>query len=349
MQEVGPMHNASALTSETITSIGSTVLATSVVVLAVTSIALPLTVKVLRKKNVMDVPNQRSLHSDLTLRGGGIALSFGFAAGSIVSGPLLWPLWLSTLGFAILGAWDDFKSRSAMWRLSLQILVAVSSALGLMLLLGESIVLFALGAVLLVFTVNAVNFMDGINGITSLHSIIWGIAYALLFWLVNLSEYVAFATVLTFIGLAFLPWNFPRARLFLGDSGSYLIGGAVGTFALLGILAGTPIAALAPLAIYTADTGTAMVRRFRAGESLTEAHKSHVFQQLVAIGWSHQRAATTTASFTTVAAALGILSIGKGTLIQVIALLLILLVCAIYLQLPRRTKFCRAHNRKETK
>lgn len=335
------LHDSRAL-PDVIANDFSPVAGAAIAALVVTSIFLPITLRMLRARDVVDIPNQRSLHSLETPRGGGIALAFGFAAGLLVSGPFIWPIWLSTLGYAALGAWDDIKSRSALWRLSLQILIATASSLWLVSALNKPVAAFAIGTLLLVSSVNAVNFMDGINGISALHAVIWGIAYGVLFWLLELPEYIPLAAVLAAVGMAFLPWNIPRARLFLGDSGSYLIGGALGSLALLGLLAAAPIAALCPLAIYTADTGAAVTRRLRAGEKLTQAHKTHVFQQLVTIGWSHSRAATTTAGFTALTAGLGILSLGRPALIQGFVLVLVLLICTVYLQLPRRLRIYRA-------
>ena len=334
-------HGSRALTDVTVSDF-SPVAGAAIATLVVSSILLPITLRMLRARNVVDIPNQRSLHSAETPRGGGIALAFGFAAGLLVSGPFIWPIWLSTLGYAGLGAWDDLKSRSALWRLSLQTLIAIASSLWLVFALNKPVATFVIGALLLISSVNAVNFMDGINGISALHAIIWGVAYCLLFWLLELPEYIPLAAVLAVVGMAFLPWNIPRARMFLGDSGSYLIGGALGSLALLGLLAAAPIAALCPLAIYAADTGAAVTRRLRAGEKLTEAHNTHVFQQLVAIGWSHSRTAATTAGFTALTAGLGILSLGRTALIQGLVLVLVLLICTVYLQLPRSLKIYRA-------
>jgi len=310
----------------------------AIATLIVASIFLPITLKILLARNVVDIPNERSLHSAVTPRGGGIALAFGFTAGLLVVGPFSWPIWLSTLGYAGLGAWDDHKSRSAHLRLILQTLIATASSLWLVLALNMPLFTFVIGALILVCSVNAVNFMDGINGISALHAIVWGIAYGFFFWLLELPEYIPLATILAAIGIAFLPWNIPRARLFLGDSGSYLIGGAVGSLALLGLLASAPLAAICPLAIYAADTGAALARRLRAGEKLTQAHKTHVFQQLVVNGWSHSRAATTTAIFTALTAGLGILSLGRSPLIQSFVLVMVFLICTLYLQLPRRLR-----------
>ena len=314
------------------------ILIPAAVSLIVATIALPLVLVTLKKMNVIDIPNERSLHSRAVPRGGGIALAIGYASGLITLGSLIWPIWLSTIGFGLLGAWDDVKSRSPLLRLGLQILVAGASCIGLILLLGKPMWVFPLLFIVLISSVNAVNFMDGVNGITALHAVVWGASYAILFWLLDQDTYISLGIMLGAIGLAFLPWNLPKAKLFLGDSGSYLIGGSLGLLAILGILGDAPLAALSPLAIYAADTGVAVSRRIRSGEKLTEPHKTHVFQQLVDSGWSHSRTALTTAGFTAFTASLGILSVDQPVILQLLLLLLILVTCAVYLALPRRAQ-----------
>jgi len=85
--------------------------------------------------------------------------------------------------------------------------------------------------------------------------------------------------------LGFLPWNAPSARMFLGDVGSYLFGGLVTSGLLLGMTSGVPILPLlAPLAIYAADTGAALVRRLVRGQPLLHAHREHIYQRLVSTG-----------------------------------------------------------------
>jgi UDP-N-acetylmuramyl pentapeptide phosphotransferase/UDP-N-acetylglucosamine-1-phosphate transferase len=314
------------------------ILIPAAVSLVVASISLPLVLVALKRMNVLDIPNERSLHNSAVPRGGGIALTIAYAMGLLSLGSILWPIWLSTVGFALVGAWDDVKSRSPLLRLGLQFLVAGASCLGLIFVLEKPVWIFPLLLFVLISTVNAVNFMDGINGITALHAVVWGASYAILFWFLNQDSYIGLGIVLCAIGLAFLPWNFPKAKLFLGDSGSYLIGGSLGLLAILGILADAPLAALSPIAIYAADTGAVISRRIRSGERLTEPHKTHVFQKLVDSGWSHSRSALTTVGFTIITAVLGILSVNQPVILQLLLLLFILVTCAVYLSLPRRAQ-----------
>jgi UDP-N-acetylmuramyl pentapeptide phosphotransferase/UDP-N-acetylglucosamine-1-phosphate transferase len=95
----------------------------------------------------------------------------------------------------------------------------------------------------------------------------------------------------------FLPWNLPRARVFLGDVGSYGIGMVVAATSLTAVLDGIPLwMAAAPLAIYLTDTAWALAKRVRRGDSWREAHRDHVYQRLIDVGWSHTAGAVLVAA-----------------------------------------------------
>jgi UDP-GlcNAc:undecaprenyl-phosphate GlcNAc-1-phosphate transferase len=303
--------------------------------LIVSSITLPIALKVLSRRNLVDVATGRSLHSGATPRGAGMALVLGVAAALVVSGTSLWPLWFAPLGFAALGAWDDLQRRPAFLRLLIQILIAAISAVGVAAALGGGPTLAVFGTILIGAIVNSTNFMDGVNGITGLQAIVWGVAYAVMLTQMGQTAVLPLAIALAGVGAAFLPWNLPKARMFLGDSGSYLIGSMAGIMALTMLVAHEPLAALCPLATYGADTGATVLRRLGKRENITKAHRTHIFQQLVSMGWSHSRTAFVVTTFTALSAFLGILSIGKGTFTQGLILLTVVLINVFYLQLPR--------------
>ena len=107
--------------------------------------------------------------------------------------------------------------------------------------------------------------------------------------------------------LAFAPFNFPRARMFLGDVGSYFLGGWLGALAVYGVAAGIPPeAVLAPLALYVTDAAATLLMRIVRHEPWLSPHKAHVFQRLVQLGWSHVRT-------TLLVAALMVVLSGSGT------------------------------------
>jgi UDP-N-acetylmuramyl pentapeptide phosphotransferase/UDP-N-acetylglucosamine-1-phosphate transferase len=136
-------------------------------------------------------------------------------------------------------------------------------------------------------------------------------------------------------GLAFLPWNMWNARAFLGDSGSYFIGGAVGMLSLATIASGNLVAGLLPLATYAADTGTVVLRHLAKAQPVILAHHDHTYQQMLVQGWPHPRTAFVTALFSTACCVLALLAQGQGMPGQTLATAATVLVCFLYLSLPR--------------
>jgi UDP-N-acetylmuramyl pentapeptide phosphotransferase/UDP-N-acetylglucosamine-1-phosphate transferase len=158
--------------------------------------------------------------------------------------------------------------------------VLVGAAFGASLGQAPSILL---GATLLPLVINAVNFMDGINGITALTLACWGGTAAVIGITQNIPEVAALGALTTGSAIGFLPWNIPRARLFLGDVGSYLFGGLAATGLLLAhhtIHSPEPIL-LVPLATFLADVGITLVRRAKRRAPLTKPHREHIYQTLV--------------------------------------------------------------------
>ncbi|MGN7225883.1 hypothetical protein ACTHQW_06020 [Dietzia maris] len=148
------------------------------------------------------------------------------------------------------------------------------------------------GAVTVPAIVNAFNFMDGINGISGGTAAAWGLSVASDETLSASSR--AQGAISAGMGLGFLPFNVPKATMFLGDVGSYLFGAGMAVTVIESVFQnGRPdpsaaVRTLAPLAPYLADTGSTIVRRAMRGESVTEAHKEHIYQRLVsATGWPH--------------------------------------------------------------
>jgi UDP-N-acetylmuramyl pentapeptide phosphotransferase/UDP-N-acetylglucosamine-1-phosphate transferase len=188
-------------------------------------------------------------------------------------------LLLAGIGFA-----DDKAHLAPILRLGAQIVGG-----GLVGLAFGGIGWVVVGAICMPVLVNAVNFMDGINAITSLSFVAWGGVAMAVGSTQGAPVLVAIGAAAAGSALGFLPWNAPTARLFLGDVGSYLFG----ALAAVGIVAGMHstskiIVLLAPFTLYLADTGTALVKRAMRGESLLSAHREHVYQRLVNdAGFSH--------------------------------------------------------------
>ena len=258
--------------------------------------AAPLVLRVMLQRGVLDIPNHRSSHIIPVPRGGGIACLAGVLAGLALASTQHQDVpWLAVSGavlLAIVGFADDRGTLAAAPRLGAQ--VAVGALVGVA--LGGDWWILA-GVICIPVVVNVVNFMDGINGITSLNITAWGIVAIAVGHAQDATSLIVIGAVTAGSATAFLPWNAPVARLFLGDIGSYLLGAMVGIGILIGALqTSSVVVLLAPLSIYLADTGTVLLRRALRGEQLMTAHRQHVYQRLVSeAGMSHAAVAMVTA------------------------------------------------------
>jgi UDP-N-acetylmuramyl pentapeptide phosphotransferase/UDP-N-acetylglucosamine-1-phosphate transferase len=183
--------------------------------------------------------------------------------------------------------------------------------------------------------VNAFNFMDGVNGISAAHALIAGVVYAGLGWWRHDGFMIPAGAAVAVGALAFLPWNAGRARVFLGDAGSYALGAALATLAAYAVLHGIPAeAALGPLVLYLADTAWTLQRRIRAGERWLEPHRSHIYQRWCDAGWSHQRVTVTAAAITVLLSLLGVASLAGDPALRAAADLAGAAVLLAYLRSP---------------
>jgi UDP-N-acetylmuramyl pentapeptide phosphotransferase/UDP-N-acetylglucosamine-1-phosphate transferase len=197
-----------------------------------------------------------------------------------------------------------------------------------------------IGAIVFAGYTNVANFMDGINGISSLHGTAVGIAFAIIGGLIDLPWLVPAGLVFAASFIAFLPWNLRRNRVFLGDVGSYLLGGGIGVLVIAAILDGAPAVAMAaPLAIYLTDTGVTLLRRLLRGENWREPHRKHVYQRLTNVGLSHLTVALIVTGATITTSAMGLLTIADPKVGWLWAVIAIGIVAGLYLSLPRL--FCR--------
>ena len=265
---------------------------------AVTVITEPLVIRWLARAIVLDIPNDRSSHSIPVPRGGGVALVLGTASGALLADRGAWPGIAVVGAFAALGLADDLTDVPAFRRLVAQIVLGAATGLMVASLTDSPRVAFAVVvcSLLLPSAVNAVNFMDGINGMTGLNAAASGVLFAVAAWHVGATSVAVLAIALAGGAVGFLPWNLGRARVFLGDVGSYAVGAGLGLCAVAVWLAGAGVlAAIGPLLLYFADTGSTLVRRAVRHEQLLEAHHSHSYQRLTDLGLGHTSVATFTA------------------------------------------------------
>ncbi|MCX5877112.1 MAG: glycosyltransferase family 4 protein [Deltaproteobacteria bacterium] len=248
-------------------------------------------------RNLIDVPNIRSSHQIPTPRGGGLAIVVTFFAGLLclwLTDSLPTQALLALTGAGGLVAWvgflDDRRHIAPRWRLAAHFLGAAwglfwlgqlppLSVFGHLLYLGWSGYLLA--AVYLVWLLNLYNFMDGIDGIAGIEAITvclgGSIAYALS--APAGQSWLAPALLLSAVA-GFLFWNFPRAKIFLGDSGSGFLGLILGLLSIQAAQVDPELfwCWLILLGVFIVDATTTLLRRVIQGETFHEAHRSHAYQ-----------------------------------------------------------------------
>jgi len=255
---------------------------------------------------LLDLPNERSLHSRPTPRGGGLAIVLvvlgGFAM-LAAAGVIDQATGVALVGggslVAAVGWMDDRKGVSTRLRLTFHLLAAIWSVIWLhgmpSLAIGAtSVYLGVAGAVIailaIVWTTNFYNFMDGIDGLAAGEAASVGLGAAGL--LTPRSPALAAATAIVAGAAAgFLPWNWERARIFMGDVGSGFLGFTFATLALASENAGTmpSLVWLLLMAVFFADATITLFRRILRREPWYAAHRSHAYQRAVHAGWSHGR------------------------------------------------------------
>jgi len=312
-----------------------------VTALLVSLAAQPIVVIWLVKHGLIDYPNRRSSHASPVPRGGGLGIVAGASIGlgvSIVAGAsppesyVLLVIAILVLCFAVVGFLDDRWTLAAGARLATQFALASLVILTLSENLGDPPVdpvaglAAAIGGVVWIAAyTNAFNFMDGINGIATLHAVVASAFFAVIGAREGLTEISLLAGAVTGASLGFIPWNTPQARVFMGDVGSYALGSVLASISLWLWWEGVePVLCIAPLAVFMADTGWALIRRLVGNRSWREAHREHVYQQLVDCGWGQARSAGFATVVAVIACGLALLADSGAHVVGIGALLVLL-------------------------
>ena len=257
------------------------------------------------RSQLLDQPNARSSHTQPTPRGGGLAIVVTFvpllgvlASLGLVPGRLALAVGGAATLVAVIGFIDDRRGLSA----RLRFLGHSAAALWLLWLLGAMppvpvfgallpLGLFGsvLAAVYIVWSTNFYNFMDGIDGIASMQAVTVALAGSLVSALAGVADALAIGWLLAACVGGFMAWNFPRARIFMGDAGSGFLGLVM---AALALWHGYRLPALFWAwfilnGCFMVDATTTLVRRVRRGERFHEAHRSHAYQYAARRWGSH--------------------------------------------------------------
>ncbi len=253
-----------------------------------------------RQRQWLDRPNERSSHEHPTPHGGGTALFLAFSLGLLAVNAVNRPwgegfliIWSVALLLMLLGVVDDLRGLSVSLRMGVYALLSLLAS-ALLLTGGLEGVPFVVAtlfwSLVLLWSLNLYNFMDGIDGIAALQTILASVSAALLSALGGGSlQYAHFCLLLAAAHLGFLLWNWPPARLFMGDAGSIPTGFILAAMALLGWVQGdlNPLCWLLLLAVFVTDATCTLVWRMSSRQAFTQPHRLHAYQRLSRYFHSH--------------------------------------------------------------
>jgi len=283
-------------------------------------------------RSLLDVPNERSSHSVPTPRGGGLAIVLVVMIGLAVLAATGELALRSAVAFAGGGAlvaavgWlDDRRGLPADVRLMAHLTAAVwavgwldglpklTVGAGAWQLGPPGAFLAVLGVV---WATNLYNFMDGIDGLAAAEAVTVGLIGALLLG-PREPGLAAVALLLAAGSAGFLPWNWPPARMFMGDVGSGFLGYLFGVLAVASENADALPALLWLLLLgpFFLDATVTLLRRLARGERVYHAHRTHAYQRAVQAGWSHRRVTMTVIELNLVLGLVGFLVVRNPTLL----------------------------------
>ena len=282
-----------------------------------------------RKKNLLAIPNERSSHVVPTPSGGGagmalaVVLTLPLAAWLGQAAQLAWFMVTVTLS-SVVGFWDDRRPLGVRTRLIVLVVASVpvvavgyADMIRLPFLEPFSLGFLALPLSLLwlVGFANVFNFMDGIDGIAGLTAGISGLGFAIAGLLAQDPETALLGAAAAGAAFGFLPWNFPRAKIFMGDAGSLPLGLLLAGTALVAarqreegaaVVLSFPACVLI-LGPFLFDAILTLIRRGLHGKRIGEAHREHLYQRLSRQWGSHTPVSLLYGSF-------AILTVGQALL-----------------------------------
>ena len=251
------------------------------------------------KSGMIVHPGERQSHQHATPTGGGLGIVISIVATAtclelILSLPDFW--WKNVLPgvllLTIVGWRDDRLPVSALLRLLIQLAVSIwLLGFGWWEISIREIVIFAVSLLAMVWLMNVYNFMDGSNGMAGFQGVFAGLAMAVLFQIDGEYAMAIIAVTVAAACAGFLPLNFPRAKVFMGDVSSVPLGFIFASLAFYGTQTGSlglPLSILI-MSVFLVDATLTLLSRAFRGERWYTAHAQHVYQRLIAKGWSHHR------------------------------------------------------------
>ena len=268
----------------------------------------PAVKKLAIKVGAVDRPNARKVHTRIIPRLGGLAIFAGFIVSVLFCMPLtseLFGLLAGCTAIVALGIWDDICNIPAKVKLAGQIIAAaipvafgiriewLTNPFGTLIVLPDWIAVPVTIFWIIGFT-NTVNLIDGLDGLAAGVSVIASIA--MFFIAVTMNQYLPAMIIVAMAGasLGFLQYNFNPAKIFMGDTGSMLLGYTMAVVAVLGLVkTAATVALVVPviaLGLPILDTLFAIVRRKMSGVPVFQPDKGHLHHRLLALGMTQKQA-----------------------------------------------------------
>lgn len=256
-------------------------------------------------KHLLDVPNHRSSHQTPTPRGGGVAFVAVFLIIILCLSYLNIIIWsnyiaimLAGLFIAFIGFCDDRSSLSARWRFighfsaSIFVLYCMKKVPAITFYtwtLAPGYVAAIFFVFYLVWMLNLYNFMDGIDGLAAVEAITICFGIGILYWYTGHYHAMTLVFILAVIMSGFLYWNFPPARIFMGDAGSGFLGFILGVLSIQSISMSKNFfwSWLILLGFFIVDATFTLLTRLTQRERIYTAHRNHAYQHAASIFKSH--------------------------------------------------------------
>ena len=294
-------------------------------------------------RSIADEPGQRRMHQHVTPRGGGIGIALALIAvlawqlrSAPAHGVMTGSVLLGVGVAAVAGLLDDFRRVGTPGKFLLQVVAAVCIAFPWLQPAWPAVLIGAGAALAVLVLINFWNFMDGANGIAATQALLVALVLAVATHQ-PVVRVLALALVASLAG--FLPFNLPKARLFMGDVGSHVIGACLAALMLWELEEGelSLFQAFILVSAVTMDAGLTLVRRIIRGRRFWQAHREHLYQMAIRKGLSHSQVCLAYAAWTGVAAIVTLSISGQPLPLQAgVAAATALIATSIYIGLRQR-------------
>ena len=327
------------------------------VALAVTAAVTPLAIRLSPRLGLVAQPGGRHAHANPTPMLGGLAMYLGFVAALVI----FLPGYGFTPGVAIVSglamallAIDDRRPMRPVVKLAVQLGLAAIAAMAFAIQIrffslpgGHIIQLGLLMAPVslfwLVSMMNTVNFLDGVDGLAAGVIAIVAAILVLAAGQLQQPEVVQMSAALAGCCVGFLIFNFHPARIFMGDSGAHFLGIALGMISILGVakvaVAFALVAPVLALALPIIDTGWAMIRRRRQGESMARPDRLHLHHRLQSLGLNPRQTCYVFYAASALLGSLGLTLFGHGRILAVVLVATAVLTSTVAADLLLQTRW----------